>query len=127
VILDLLVDALKTCVAEFDEFLASFFVLHCLFPDVSLEHVGKELEANSVIVLHNFVVCLHVLCTGVANDADRYQLPVLAQDVLGLCLMDDKESEHVNEGHLVLVFSDLSEFNKLVNGLLWGCLEIKIV
>jgi hypothetical protein len=77
VVLDLLVDALETCVAELDEFLASFFVLHGLFTDVSLEHVGEELKADSMVVLHHLVLSLHVLCSCVADDADRDQLPVL--------------------------------------------------
>jgi len=127
VVLDLLVDALETCVAELEQLLASFFVLHGLSPDVSLKRVDKELEADSVVVLHHLVVFLHVLCTGVPDDADRDQLPVLAQNVLSLSLVDNKESEHIDESHLVLVLSDLSKFDELINGFLWGSLEIEIV
>jgi len=127
VVLDLLVDALETCVAELNELLSSFFVLHGLFTDVSLKHVCEELKTDSMVVLHHLVLSLHVLCTSVANDADRDQLPVLAQNVLCLRLMHDKESEHVDESHLVLVLSDFSKFNELINGFLWGSLEIEIV
>ena len=69
-VLDLLVDALETGVAEFEQFIAFLCILHGLLTNVSLKDVRKELKAYSVVVLHQFVVCLHVLCASVADDAD---------------------------------------------------------
>ena len=87
-VLDLLVDALETVVAELNELSASLNVLHCLLADFGHEYVGQELQTDSMVVLHHFVIrVLHVLRSCVADNAYLDQLPMLGQDVFGLDLL----------------------------------------
>ena len=115
-VLDLLVDALETVVAELEELSASLYVLHCLLADIGHEDVSKELQTDSMIVLHHFVTrVLHVLRSRVADNADLDQLPMLGQNVLRLDLLQDQKPEQVDQCDLAFFFCDFCQLGQFVD------------
>ena len=106
-VLDLLVDALETVIAEFNELGTSLNVLHCLLADVGHEDVSKELQTDSMVVLHHFVIrVLHVLCPCVADNAHRDQLPMFGQNVFGLSFLQDQKPEQIDQCDFAFFFCD---------------------
>ena len=75
---DLVIAAGETLSAECDESLGAFHVLHGCTSGLCRENVGKELEANLVIIVHDSCFgILHILSHIVTNNTNFEEFPVL--------------------------------------------------
>ena len=64
-----------------------------------------------VVLNETGFLILHILGGEISNDANLYQLPMCLQNVVSLRVLEDEQAEQIDQGNLVLVFSNLCQLS----------------